>query len=101
MAVLTGSAYTTVALAEAPEVAPASSSKRSEAKVLPDLSKSTFVWGSNKHGIVDPDDKSAEQCKRPRSLGLLEGMVLRDLALHEQYAGAPDLFSLPVLLTFF
>lgn len=92
-------AYTTVALAEssADQRSPSSSSSSSAAaaanidpfKPLPDQSRSAFAWGSNRHGVVNPQDQ-ADQLKKPKVLAFLDGLVLRDLALHEQYAGNPS-----------
>lgn len=61
---------------------------------------SSFFWGLNRFNVVSPQTTSSdkpksnvENVKKPRHLPLLDGMVLRDLQLHEQYAGTSFAFS--------
>ncbi|KAL1748127.1 regulator of chromosome condensation 1/beta-lactamase-inhibitor protein II [Schizophyllum fasciatum] len=48
----------------------------------------TFVWGSNKSKTLDPEQ--AESLKLPLLANWLNGVALRDLALHECYGACVD-----------
>ncbi|KAL1658119.1 regulator of chromosome condensation 1/beta-lactamase-inhibitor protein II [Schizophyllum commune] len=48
----------------------------------------TFVWGSNKSKTLDPEQ--AESLRLPFLANWLNGVALRDLALHENYGACVD-----------
>ncbi|KAL1680822.1 regulator of chromosome condensation 1/beta-lactamase-inhibitor protein II [Schizophyllum commune] len=48
----------------------------------------TFVWGSNKSKTLDPEQ--AESLRLPSLANWLNGVALRDLALHESYGACVD-----------
>lgn len=80
-------AYTTVALAESPANAPAAPIKRTSTPR--DQSKATFAWGKTRHSLAAIQDDVTDQIKKPTPVPALDGVVLRDLAFHDQYAGEP------------
>lgn len=47
-----------------------------------------FLWGSNEHAVVAPDQQQSEVVRRPRLLQ--DGLALRDLHLQETYGAAVD-----------
>ncbi|KAF9328902.1 hypothetical protein BG006_007994 [Podila minutissima] len=49
-----------------------------------------MLWGSNKHGLVDPTGNSAGIIQIPQRLAAFQGQVLRDLKLSEDVAAAVD-----------
>ncbi|KFH69647.1 hypothetical protein MVEG_04453 [Podila verticillata NRRL 6337] len=49
-----------------------------------------MLWGSNKHGLVDPTGNSAGIIQIPQRLAAFQGQVLRDLKLAEDVAAAVD-----------
>lgn len=57
------------------------------AELNPDVLE-TFVWGSNKSKTLDPEQD--ESLKLPSLASWLNGVALRDLALHEQYGACVD-----------
>ncbi|KAF9968110.1 hypothetical protein BGZ70_006652 [Mortierella alpina] len=48
------------------------------------------LWGSNKHGLIDPSGKSAGVIQIPQRLAAFQGKVLCDLKLGDDYAAAAD-----------
>ncbi|KAI0049695.1 RCC1/BLIP-II [Auriscalpium vulgare] len=49
-----------------------------------------LVWGSNRSHVLSPGERASEQFRVPVDVAFLEGVALRDLAMHAAHAACVD-----------
>ncbi|KAF6764701.1 regulator of chromosome condensation 1/beta-lactamase-inhibitor protein II [Ephemerocybe angulata] len=59
-------------------------------QVLDEDNLHTLVWGSNRTKLLSPNAKSNDTVRTPAVASWLDGVALRDLQLHENYAACID-----------